>query len=187
LAAVAVAGVASAPVHADTIALVDGGGWYQFYFGAPDFGNAGFQDAVGNPLDFSFTLTKSTILRIVDGGFSGDQFDVSVNGVDKGLTSTPVFAAADVEYGPFSDDHECFSCAFFDPAYNTDFSHGAYLLGPGTYDVTGAATLSPFFSGAAGISLGAVPEPATWAMMLTGFFGLGAALRLGRRRQAAIA
>ena len=30
---------------------------------------------------------------------------------------------------------------------------------------------------------GAVPEPATWAMMLMGFFGLGAALR-GRRELA---
>jgi hypothetical protein len=32
--------------------------------------------------------------------------------------------------------------------------------------------------------LNAVPEPSTWAMMLLGFFGLGAALR--RRRQAAL-
>ena len=29
--------------------------------------------------------------------------------------------------------------------------------------------------------MGAVPEPATWAMMLTGFFGLGAVLRTRRR------
>ncbi|MGZ6016329.1 MAG: PEPxxWA-CTERM sorting domain-containing protein, partial [Phenylobacterium sp.] len=31
---------------------------------------------------------------------------------------------------------------------------------------------------------GGVPEPATWAMMLTGFFGLGSMLR---RRRAALA
>jgi hypothetical protein len=31
---------------------------------------------------------------------------------------------------------------------------------------------------------GGVPEPATWAMMLSGFFGLGAAVRLGRRQRA---
>lgn len=31
----------------------------------------------------------------------------------------------------------------------------------------------------------AVPEPATWAMMLTGFFGLGSCLRISRARQAA--
>jgi len=33
----------------------------------------------------------------------------------------------------------------------------------------------------------AVPEPATWAMMLIGFFGLGGALRASRRRTAATA
>jgi hypothetical protein len=33
----------------------------------------------------------------------------------------------------------------------------------------------------------AVPEPATWAMMLIGFGGLGAALRMNRRRAFAAA
>jgi hypothetical protein len=33
----------------------------------------------------------------------------------------------------------------------------------------------------------AVPEPATWAMMLIGFGGLGAALRMNHRRTAAVA
>ena len=35
-----------------------------------------------------------------------------------------------------------------------------------------------------GVSVGAVPEPATWAMMLLGFFGLGSMIR---RRRAALA
>ncbi len=35
-----------------------------------------------------------------------------------------------------------------------------------------------------GVNLIAVPEPATWAVMLVGFFGLGAALRRGRRAPA---
>lgn len=34
---------------------------------------------------------------------------------------------------------------------------------------------------------GIVPEPATWAMMLMGFFGIGSALRSSRRRPAALA
>jgi hypothetical protein len=36
-------------------------------------------------------------------------------------------------------------------------------------------------------SPGAVPEPATWAMMLAGFFGLGAALRRSRARTGPLA
>lgn len=38
-----------------------------------------------------------------------------------------------------------------------------------------------------GDAVAAVPEPATWALMLTGFLGAGAALRAARRRQAALA
>jgi hypothetical protein len=36
------------------------------------------------------------------------------------------------------------------------------------------------------LKAGAVPEPATWAMMLLGFGGLGAALRANRRQQLAL-
>jgi len=35
-------------------------------------------------------------------------------------------------------------------------------------------------------SVAAVPEPASWALMLTGFLGAGAALRTARRRQASL-
>jgi hypothetical protein len=40
----------------------------------------------------------------------------------------------------------------------------------GTFDIAQAA-------------IGGVPEPATWAMLLLGFGGIGAMLRLARRRQ----
>jgi len=36
-------------------------------------------------------------------------------------------------------------------------------------------------------SSGAIPEPASWALMLTGFLGAGAAIRANRRRQAVLA
>jgi hypothetical protein len=47
----------------------------------------------------------------------------------------------------------------------------------------------PSAVGATDIQLGtaAIPEPAAWALMLTGFLGAGAALRRARRRQAALA
>jgi hypothetical protein len=182
LAAAALTSLAAAPAaKADvTVPLAGGAGWYQFYFGSPAFG-PDFQDLSGNTLDFTFHLDSTTVLRVADGGFDGDQFDVTINGVDQGATSTPVFDGKDVEFGPFTNDQECFSCAFFDPNYNTSFSHGAYLLGPGDYTVTGVVIQSPFGAGAAGIELGAVPEPATWGMMLMGFFGLGAMLRRSRK------
>ena len=37
------------------------------------------------------------------------------------------------------------------------------------------------------VSLGAVPEPATWAMLILGFGAVGGAVRLGRRRRASYA
>jgi hypothetical protein len=58
---------------------------------------------------------------------------------------------------------------------------------------TGASTTITFASGSGGANCcygaaidnvaiaNAVPEPATWALMLTGFFGLGAALRRARQ------
>ena len=60
---------------------------------------------------------------------------------------------------------------------------------------TGSTTLtftsqdvnSPFGPVVGGVSVTAVPEPATWAMMLIGFGGLGAAMRVSRRKQHAAA
>lgn len=60
---------------------------------------------------------------------------------------------------------------------------------------TGSTTLtftsqdvnSPFGPVVGGVSVTAVPEPATWAIMLIGFGGLGAAMRVSRRKQHAAA
>ena len=60
----------------------------------------------------------------------------------------------------------------------------------GTFDVTGAATHSGSvtFLGAtleltpSTVTFSAAPEPATWALMMLGAGGMGAALRTGRRK-----
>ena len=72
---------------------------------------------------------------------------------------------------------------FFNPQGNATV---AYYFSPdalsaiGTYDTT---ELGPRQAGRLTVSLvgGAVPEPATWAMMLTGFGAIGGAMRAQRR------
>ncbi|HEX4183565.1 MAG TPA: PEP-CTERM sorting domain-containing protein [Caulobacteraceae bacterium] len=177
LAAAAVAALAGAPARANTtIPLIDGGGWSTF-----DFLGAGstFQDLDGNTIDFTFTLTSKNIVRITDGFQGGDQFEIFINNADAGPTSAsiPGFVYAG----------DCWSCAYFDPAYSTGFTRGSFDLGPGTYDIEGFVIQSPYGAGQGAIELGAVPEPASWVMMLLGFIGLGALLRRTRRTVAAIA
>jgi hypothetical protein len=69
----------------------------------------------------------------------------------------------------------------------TDWTHFSLRLGPGTYRVEAGVTdvnddREPSILLVDNFSL--TPEPATWAMMIGGFFGLGAALR---RRRGALA
>jgi hypothetical protein len=184
LAVAALTALSSAPAKAaNTIApLVDGAGWSTFYFGSP-YNYPDFQDINGTTIDFTFTLTQTDVLRVTDGYNDGDEFEVAIfntaTGFDVKPTSSGVFDGTNVL--------DCWSCAFFDPNYSSLYSHAEFILGPGTYNVSGAVTYSPFGSGEGAIELGAVPEPATWAMMLAGFGGLGLAMRRARRKALASA
>jgi hypothetical protein len=161
--------MAAGAAQASTPLVLDAG-WSQFSFGGV---------ASSFSTDYSFTLAGPAVLKVTDAYLDGDQFDITINGVDQGPTSTPVNDGTTVD----SD----FDAAFASPK----FSHAAYNLGAGTYDVTGTVVQSPYGGGGAGIELSSpvagVPEPATWGMMILGFLGLGAALRTGRRSQVATA
>jgi hypothetical protein len=80
----------------------------------------------------------------------------------------------------------------FSPTVNSAVNLGAltfvgFEAGPGEY-FTSVNYSGPNATGATDIQLGsAVPEPASWALMIGGFFGLGGALRGARRRTAAAA
>lgn len=157
--ATSIAALASAPAFAETALTVDGG-WQYF-----SFGNVG--SSFSNQ-PFTFTLTESAVLRVTDAYLSGDQFEVFGNGTSLGLTSTPTLG---FDLG-----------GDYDAAFASDnFSHGQWTLAAGTYSITGLTVLSPYSSGGAAISLSAVPEPGSIALMLAGVAVLGARLK---RRQA---
>lgn len=70
--------------------------------------------------------------------------------------------------------------------------HFTFVLGAGTGSDTIAfiGRNDPSWNALDNVSItqsGAVPEPASWALMLSGFLGAGSALRASRRRQAAVA
>jgi hypothetical protein len=140
-----------------------------------DFNNtndAGF----GSALSFNFTIANGYVgtLTVVDGGFSGDQFQILNNGVTFGQTSATTAMGSDS------------SMNFAANLANADYSHGTYLLGAGTYSITGnLLSTTQDFSATAGalkLEVAPVPEPETYAMLLA---GLGLMAAIGRRRSRA--
>lgn len=161
----ATAAVALAATPANATTLILDAGWAYFDF-----------DGVGSSFDqtFDFTLAGPGFLNLTDAFAVGDIFELTINGIAQGNTSTP---GAGPSLGGDAD-------AAFNSGY---YSRGSYALGAGSYNVSGVATASPFGSGGAYIQLastglaGAVPEPATWAFMIFGFGAIGGAMRLRRK------
>ena len=170
----------SAPILLDT--------WYTFSFqglGSPLAAciapcTPGTNPPDGNPsvaapaAPWTITTVGSSILRVLDGFVSGDQFNIHDFATDLGDTSAPI------------GGHGCgtsISCAFNDLA----FSHRDYPLNPGSHSLTGTHILDPnpgagFFEV---ISAAAVPEPTS--LTLLGVAVVGASvirLRRGRRSTA---
>ena len=161
------ASMLAAPLHAAT--LVQDDDWSIILFhqvGSP------ILDGITSDPFFTFTVVGHGLLRITDAVQAGDRFQLTINGILQAETSVPGI-------GPVLTEG--------DPAFNSGyFSRGVYHLAAGSYTVTGIATASPFEIGNAYIGLvsDTVPEPATWAMMLTGFVLAGTAMR--RRQQIGI-
>jgi hypothetical protein len=79
----------------------------------------------GSVLSFAFTLTKSSVLTVVDAGIAGDEFGVLVNGV---AYVTSAVAAYSDEYAGTD----------FDAALlNSGFSRLSLILDAGSYTVSG--------------------------------------------------
>ncbi|WP_077034502.1 PEP-CTERM sorting domain-containing protein [Pelomonas sp. KK5] len=168
--------------HATTVALPSDGSWQEFTvdnFVGPSFGTQWIDFADGSPLSFQFTVPTGFVaqLTVVDAGFAGDTFTVSNGGAVIGTTSA---VAAGTTAGSVVFD---FDEALANPAY----SRGTFTLAAGSYSIGGALLQSVVddgglalnaTNGALKLSVTAVPEPASFALLLA---GLGVVGLLARR------
>ncbi len=163
LKAIALAAVLATTAPAQAVTLNIDGGWDRFSFGAV----GSFALKV-----WDFTLGSAARLSITDGFFSGDQFDVMLNGVSAGLTSAPVQGLTSLGQN--------YDAAFADP----DFSSRSFLLAPGAYTLrllvtARSGTDTRLHLGAVRLDTSPIPVPATGALLLS---ALGIAVWLRRRR-----
>jgi hypothetical protein len=131
----------------------------------------------------SFTLSQASIITGVNFG-ALTNYRETIAELDFGFTSTqhnyPIAATASVTTGVQITSSHGRSISI------DSFATGDIVLGPGTYylalqnaavDPTSSATVYWVENGAGAESFqilgSAVPEPATWAMMILGFCGLG--------------
>lgn len=138
-------------------------GWSRFGFGA-----------VGTTANrqYSFTLTRSAILTVVDSYLAGDRFEVFANGASLGTTSVPGTGGTNTALN--------FDLAAADGIHSV----GRFILGPGSYlislDVLArSGTDTRLHLGAFRADIAQVPVPAAGVMLLT---ALGA-MALRRRRR----
>jgi hypothetical protein len=187
VAALAAAALIAAPAHATNVALAADGHWNEFNVDSflAQSGGTGWIDedyaADNSALSFTFTIGQGMhgTLTVVDAGFAGDTFSVANFGNTIGATSG---VAAGTSSGPTEFD---FDAALANPAY----SQGVFTLGAGTYSISGSLLQSvdgdlDATNGAVRLSVSAVPEPASSALMLGGFAALAL---LARRRKPACA
>lgn len=184
--ALAAATVIAAPAHATTVALPGDGSWNAFNvdsFIASDFGNGWIADTNGSALNFTFTIGAGQVgtLTVVDAEYAGDTFSVTNFGNALGVTSGVPVGIYDGSVDPVHD----FDTALADPS----FSRGVFQLHAGSYSISGSLLQSVQFlgadldatTGAVRLSISAIPEPSSTALM---FGGLAAVALLARRRRA---
>jgi hypothetical protein len=207
-ASLAAFGLGAGSAHADNINLNT---WYTGQFGAsntPLVGGAqiggtgtngpvqggGFAKAVSSPQSpWTITLTGTGTLTVTDVEISGDRFQLWDNGVLMTPASSP-FTASGQNPGQTAVGGETSAPVNGDTSVNeninlalgdANYSSGTFALHSGTNSITGEF-LGDIGKGDFNFiaeSASAVPEPATWAMLLIGFGAVGLLLR-SRRREA---
>ncbi len=185
--ALALAASCAAPAHATDKALTADGSWQQFsvdsFAAAPSYGLGWIDDTDGSALAFTFTIApgSTATLTVVDGAFGGDTFSVTNFGSALGSTS----AVALAEYSSATDLGYDFDAALL----NASFSHGVFALAAGSYRIGGLLVQSVLLdgqrldstAGAVRLSVSAVPEPSTFALLLAGLGVMGLLARRHNR------
>jgi hypothetical protein len=178
---IAVALLSALCSQAEASILVADGTWNAFDVNDLTAVSGGLEwiDLNGDALSFDFTLTESAYLKVVDGGFAGDRFNVYDNG---NLLSETSVASNTYPNSVVLD----FDSAFAD----SNYSQGVFFLGAGNHSITGLLTQSALMNGATpfnatvgAVSLTAVPLPAAAWLYLTGTALMGF---VSRRRKTSI-
>ena len=170
--------------QAATAVVNTDGSWNQFDVSRDLAANGGLgwiDIADGSALSFQFTVASGFVgtLTVVDTGFSGDRFGVSVNGSLAQSTSAAI-----------NSYPSALGQADFEQALaNTDYSRGVYTLAAGSYTITGNLSASALdgdgialdaTSGGLKVAVSAVPMPPSLLLMVSGLLGLA---MQWRRRQ----
>ena len=172
------------PSHAKDVALTVGAGWASFDTDRAAVGSDAWADIDNSSFErvfftFNVTADNGATLTVVDGAFAGNTFSV-LNGSAL-LGNTSAVTALDQNTAPFSS----FDQAFANPSY----SRGIFNLSVGNYRITGNLTqagldgTTPVWatSGALRVdTVSAVPEPSTYAMLLS---GMGMMVYISRRQR----
>jgi len=166
----------------------------------PGTGEAFYQNSViqANSAAWGFSNDGTAATAVLQSATQGEQgsFILTLSGLVSGKTYAVNFID---ESRPYNNGGTAYTATygsqvanFSAPGSTTSFTPESFTFVADSQDTTltfAAALATGGFDRATAIdtvavSLAPVPEPATWALMLVGFGGLGAALR-GRRRFAA--
>jgi len=114
------------------------------------------------------------------------EFELSQAGVANSSVTTILLGGNDIDFGSISLDGFAFTQTGFDGGGAENWELGTVALAAGTHQITVDGSVvgtsqDGSYSGVLNVVTAVIPEPASWAMMILGFGGVGAAVRQRRR------